>query len=72
VADVTLDADHAAENATAAKTLADITAAEEASASPIAHHVDRPVADQPAPESTAPPEADDVMSDGNSGDASPQ
>ncbi|WP_404711205.1 hypothetical protein [Sphingomonas sp. MMS24-J13] len=35
VADVTLDADRAAENATAAKTLADLAAADQAAATPL-------------------------------------
>ncbi len=35
VADVTLDADRAAENATAAKTLADLAAADEAASTPL-------------------------------------
>ena len=35
VADVTLDADRAAENATAAKTLADLAAADEAARTPL-------------------------------------
>ena len=41
VADVTLDADRAAENATAAKTLADIAAAEEASRTPLPNRIRR-------------------------------
>lgn len=47
VADVTLDADHAAENATAAKTLADITAAEEASRTPLPARRAEPAAAEP-------------------------
>jgi len=55
VADVTLDADRAAENATAAKTLADIAAADEASRMPL------PPRSRPAAATEAPADSDDAV-----------
>ncbi len=73
VADVTLDADRAAENATAAKTLGDIAAAEEASRTPLpGRRTETPAAAPDRSDEPPMPEPDDVISDGNSGDASPQ
>lgn len=48
VADVTLDADAAAENVTAEKTLADIAAAEAASRRPLPRAVEDPAPDRQA------------------------
>ncbi len=74
VADVTLEADRAAENATAAKTLADIAAAEEAARIPLPSRTER--APTPAPIRTEPaadaPEQELPVSEDNSGDVSPQ
>jgi hypothetical protein len=71
VADVTLDADRAAENATAAKTLADLAAADEAAGTPL-----------PARQSAAPSHADTdedqaaaeekPLTEGNGGDTAPR
>lgn len=58
VADVTLDADRAAENATAAKTIADLAAAEEASQGPAP--IIRRETSQPAP-ATKPSAPDDAI-----------
>jgi hypothetical protein len=70
VADVTLDADRAAENATAAKTLADIAAAEEASRTPLPPRA-RPVAESPAAEPEDAP-VEEPVTQGNADAAIPQ
>jgi hypothetical protein len=75
VADVTLDADRAAENATAAKTIADIAAAEQASRDPLPPRSERarPEA-SPAPDTTDEPDAavEQPMAEGNAESAVPQ
>ena len=67
VADVTLDADRAAENATAAKTIADLAAADRAAGVPL------PQREAPARASTpSEPATNDAVADGNDADVSHQ
>jgi hypothetical protein len=75
VADVTLDADRAAENATAAKTLADIAAAEDASSTPLPPRSRaEPAAEAPPSESDGDEDAavDAPVTQGNAETAIPQ
>lgn len=72
VADVTLDADQAAENATAAKTLSDLAAADAAARAPLpprhaAAHEARPASSQRSPAAAA-PDADPHLSEDNASD----
>lgn len=71
VADVTLDADRAAENATAAKTLADLAAADEAASTPLParHAAAKP---QQAAEEDQAAADEKPVTEGNSGDAAPR
>jgi hypothetical protein len=70
VADVTLDADRAAENATAAKTLADLAAADEAASTPLPARHTAAARQAEAEEDQA---ADGTPStEANSGDSAPR
>lgn len=71
VADVTLDADRAAENATAAKTVADLAAAEAESREPLPpRRTAASAADNPASPDAVATEA--PLQDGNGEDAAPE
>ncbi len=72
VADVTLDADRAAENATAAKTVADLAAADQAAGAPLPlHRVATPARTHADSDADQPAADEKPLADGNSGD-SPQ
>jgi hypothetical protein len=73
VADVTLDADRAAENATEAKTLADLAAADEAAGAPLpARHVASPAPARVDPAEDQTSADDKPPTEGNGADATPR
>lgn len=72
VADVTLDANRAAENATAAKTLADLAAADQAAGAPLPSHRAISAAPAPAADDDRPAADDKSPSEGNDADATPR
>lgn len=72
VADVTLDADRAAENATAAKTLADLAEADKAAGTPLPHQNQARAPAEPKAAGPAEPEPEAALTEGNGADATPQ
>ena len=78
VADVTLDADRAAENATAAKTIADLAAADEAAQGPAPiigtppRRTEKAAEPARAAEDDTAPADDETLPEGNAADAQPQ
>ena len=75
VADVTLDADAAAESNTAAKTLADLTAADKAATPPLPAPVKPIPAARPEPAAAAPENGAESVApsdQGNGADAAPE